>query len=167
MGDVIGHVIQDDGSTFLATIRNVSYMPDIICNLYSTTTAIANGMKISNLKDVLILKSGKTSLRFSHKFTSAKGFVSAFKFRPSNDLIPDYGLINIMDFHKQLGHPNQQSTKETAEKMQVTLEGRWETCEACSLAKSKQKIMNQVNEHRLLSLEKDFIQTSVTLMVKV
>ena len=49
VGDVIGHVIQDDGSTFLATIRNVSYMPDIICNLYSTTTAIANGMKISNL----------------------------------------------------------------------------------------------------------------------
>ena len=123
-------------------------MPDIICNLYRTTTAIANGMKISNLKDILILKRGKTSLRFSHKFTSAKGFVSAFKFRPSNDLIPDYGLINIMDFHKQLGHPNQQSTKETAEKMQVTLEGRWETCEACSLAKSKQKNMNQVNEHR-------------------
>jgi hypothetical protein len=52
--------------------------------------------------------------------------------------------ITMDKFHRLLGHPGMQTTIETAKYYNINLLGEIEVCEACALAKTRQKNTKKV-----------------------
>ena len=47
---------------------------------------------------------------------------------------------DINEYHRQLGHPNEQITRSTAKAFGVKLTGKFQKCEDCAIAKARQKM---------------------------
>ena len=47
---------------------------------------------------------------------------------------------DINEYHRQLGHPNEQITRTTAKAFGIKLTGKLRKCEDCAIAKARQKM---------------------------
>ena len=159
VGDVEGEIIQVDGKTIPTIIKDVSYVPGLQYNLFSTTKAISAGMELFNEGTIITLELHGYKIRFDRIFNMQKGFVSGFKFIPKvhleNNLALATGVrevindpVGVNSFHQKLGHTNLNTTKCTAQAIGITLTGEWKHCLACVLAKAKQKKISKINENK-------------------
>ena len=45
--------------------------------------------------------------------------------------------LDINEYHRQMGHPNQQITRTTAKTFGIKLTGKFQKCEDCAVAKAR------------------------------
>ena len=74
IGKKAGRVIQKNGKTVPILMKNVNYVPDLYCNLFSISAALKEGCYLEGtLKMMKISKSGKT-VNLTGTSRVAKGF---------------------------------------------------------------------------------------------
>ena len=127
----------------------------LCCNLFSITTALGNGMKLSNKQKILILRKNKLEIKFYAITTTTTGYIGGFRFFPNDNLASDCALndqhphtIDVMQYRRILGHPYEVHTRQTSQLNHINLTGEWVNCESCALDKAKQKNLSQINHHK-------------------
>ncbi len=96
---------------------------------------------------------GNHEIIFNHRYKAGDGFTLGIEMVPIRKQFgqacaatnENRKTMNIEDFHRLLGHPGEEKTKETAKWMNIELKGKLESCESCDLSKSKRKKISKVN----------------------
>jgi hypothetical protein len=138
-------------SNITVTLTNVHYVPGLVCNLFSLTSAMSNGGSITSNGLHLTINKGSCKITFDQVIKSANGHLLGIKTQPiKNDtamavMAKKARQIDINILHSRLGHANEAYTKATALSHGWKCTGRWIVCEYCALGKSKQKTLSKAN----------------------
>jgi hypothetical protein len=152
-GKYRGIIKQDNGKSITLTLQEVKYVPELWTNLLSLTKVIQNGAEIRSKDKALMMVKGNHEIIFNHRYKAGDGFTLGIEMVP---IRKQFGqacaatnekrkTMNIEDFHRLLGHPGEEKTKETAKWMNIELKGKLDSCESCDLSKSKRKKISKVN----------------------
>jgi len=143
-------VLQKNGEWLIVTLENVKFVPELWINLFSIGKALKNGFNISNNDEILSLTKGKVTLTFDNAVRTKDGSVPAIRLMPIGN---DVGLavgesgrnesIDINNLHKILGHCGENSARLTGKALGFQVTGKFDTCEACSIGKARQKNVNK------------------------
>jgi hypothetical protein len=122
----------NDGTIMNVVLNNVKYVPNLVpYNLFSITQAISSGWMLGNEGKTILLKNGKSVLKFNKILKTKSGYVGGAEILPRVDdniaapaLSPGKG-VNIMKFHDMLGHVSESTTRKTAEYYGVKLNGNF------------------------------------------
>jgi hypothetical protein len=120
-------------------------------NLFSINKALKNSFNIGN-KDIIIhLSKGSTKLSFDRVLKTKNGFMSGVSLNPVS--IETAGNVvdskkyevkfDINKLHKAIGNCGEKSSRITAKSYDWKLLGKLETCEDCTVGKTKQKNTNK------------------------
>jgi hypothetical protein len=140
-----------NGDKFVVILQNIKYVPDQWVNLYSISKALKNGFNLVNGDVVMKFMKGNTTLFFDIILRTKNGFVSGMKLIPMSGNIATTAAevnkvkpkINISNLHKCLGHCGEVATRMTGKSYGYDVGGNYKTCEACSVAKARQKNINK------------------------
>jgi hypothetical protein len=143
IGKKKGVIKLDDGTILNVVLNTVKYVPDLApYNLFSNTQAISSGWMLGNERKTILLKNGKSVLKFNKMLKTKSGYVGGAEILPKVDdniaapaLSPGKG-VDIMKFHDMLGHVSESTTRKTAEYFGVKLIGIFEVCADCAKAKA-------------------------------
>ena len=167
-------IIQDNGKEIIGLLENVKYVPKLApYNLFSITTAIDNGYKLGNEGRKIILSKDGKELIFDREVKTKSGYVPGIKMQPikselgrekdNNFGFPTLTIgkkLDINVFHQLLGHVSENVTRNTAKYYGVELDGKFNTCKECALAKAQQKNLGHVDYPKEAKyLEKDYLLT--------
>ena len=142
IGDKHGFAVQREGKRTKITIRNVKYVPDFFCNIFSIPTALENGCILEGSKNKLVIKKDSKEYFFDHKIKSGKGVLFGIKISTNSsykDKKQPQRVSDIMKYHEHLGHASEAMTRSTASRMNVKLKGNFTYCDGCSQGKMRQK----------------------------
>jgi hypothetical protein len=132
---------QANGSEIQITMKHYKQVPDLWVNLFSVTSALADGWKLGNDKKVITLTKGDTTIRFDKLFPSGDGYVCGVDIAPIMDTaavsLADGATIYINDFHKIFNHASEETLKYTAQAHGIKLKGNLKPCFACKMANTK------------------------------
>ena len=151
-------IFQEKGKDLYAVLENVKYVPKLApYNLFSITTAIDNGYKLGNKGRKLTLMKNGNKIVFDQEVKTKSGYVAGIKIqsmeykagREEGHLgFPTLTIgkkVDVNVFHQLLGHVSETVTRQTAKYYGVELEGDFNTCEECALAKARQKNLGHVD----------------------
>jgi ribosomal protein L30E len=79
VGSLKCHVIQLNGSSVDATLKEVKYVPELWVNLFSVSKSLNNGFNLSNKGLMIILKKGSVSVTFDRVMKTVNGSISGIK----------------------------------------------------------------------------------------
>ena len=79
VGDKHGVAVQKEGKHCSISIKNVKYVLDLFCNLFSIPTALKNGCTLEGSKNKLVIKKGSKEYVFDEKIKSGKGMLFGIK----------------------------------------------------------------------------------------
>jgi hypothetical protein len=146
-------ILQKSGESLVVTHEDVKFVPDLWINLFSIGKALKNGFNLGNEVETIKLMKGKTVILFDRCLKSKNGFVAAIKMKA---VLADIGAtivnpkkekpknsINVNNLHKILGHCGEASARLTGKALGYEVIGIFDTCEACSIGKAKQKNINR------------------------
>lgn len=164
-----GKVVQVDGSTTTVKLE-VKYLSQLKTNLFSITTAMKNGAKLSNEGDKIILSKNGISVRFDRKASGGDGATMGAIIKPINKE-PEVAMvtgavigskkIDINQYHRMLGHVGEQKLRSTAKAMDVELQGKFEPCESCNRGKAKKKaIPKEASNRSIIPMERVYVDIS-------
>ena len=101
------------------TLNNVLVAPNVIGNLFSITRALEAGAQLTNDGSKIVVKKGKTVLRFDERVKSMNGFLLGLELKPSESAEGEEQnqntkktQVNMM--HRKLGHASEAKTRATA-----------------------------------------------------
>jgi hypothetical protein len=145
--DLAGQFVNADGSLGLeAVITEVSYNSRHNFNLFSISRMLQLGWTLSGSKHRLNLNGadGKSVIHFDIVIKTKLGAVYLAKFAVWSEVSAASTAagtkMNINRAHQLLGHKSEANTRLTAKALGLTISrGSMEVCEACALAKAKQK----------------------------
>jgi hypothetical protein len=108
----------DDGTIMNVVLNNVKYVPNLApYNLFSITQAILSGWMLGNEGKSILLKNGKSVLKFNKMLKTKSGYVGGGEILPRVDdniaapaLSPGKG-VDIMKFHDMLVHVSESTTR--------------------------------------------------------
>jgi hypothetical protein len=145
-------VIQKDGSTLDITLEECKYVPSLWINLFSITKALGHKWNLSNKGQCIVLKKNSNTLMFDRLMQTDNGAVVGVIMKPKIDTIHmsiEKGrVVNINDFHKSMGHVNEESLRKTAQLYNIKLKGKLEKCYECSISKIKQRNVAKTTENK-------------------
>jgi hypothetical protein len=131
------------------TLQDVKFVPDLWINLLSIGKALKIGFNLGNDVETIKLMKGNVVTLFDRCLKSKNGFVPGIKMRL---VLPDVGApvvdskkercmntIDVINFHKILGHCGEVSARLTEKALGYEVIGAFDTSEACSIGKAKQK----------------------------
>ena len=79
IGDKKGTVIQKNGARVPILMKNVKYVPQLYCNLFSITAALREGSELrGNIKSLRLIK-GRRTYEFDRRVRSGKAALFAIK----------------------------------------------------------------------------------------
>ena len=151
VGDLMGYA----GATKIK-VRDVSYCPQAKFNLFSLSAMLNKGWLLEGNKDELILRNSsdpRKILKFNVKVKTANGVLFCVGIQPievkemaglsaENELKSEKWtkITNIQRWHEELVHMGEQTCRLIAKHANVELTRKaMETCEACAVAKARQK----------------------------
>jgi hypothetical protein len=141
-----GTVMNKDGTETTIDMP-VKYVPSLKTNLFSIIGALKQGAVLSNEKETIILKKGKSVIKFDSKFkggnTVSVNILPNLPEQAKVMTIENRKRMDINDVHRILGHPGELLLRNTAKKMNIELTGKLTTCEYCDLSKSKKTKINK------------------------
>jgi hypothetical protein len=150
MGKLKCGVLQKNGEKLIVTLENVKFVPELWVNLFSIGKALKKGFDIGNDGEIIKLTKGNVSLTFDKIMKTKNGFVPGIRLMP---VLSDIGTavvesgkgesIDVNNLHKILGHCGDESTRLTGKAFGFNVTGKFDTCEACSVAKARQKNVNK------------------------
>jgi hypothetical protein len=148
MGKLRCRILQKNGQSLVVTLEDVKFVPDLWINLFSIGKALKNGFNLGNEGETIKLMKGKTVILFDRCLKSKNGFVPAIKMK---GVLADIGAtvvnannsINVNNLHKILGHCGEASARLTGKALGYKVIGTFDTYEACSIGKARQKNSNK------------------------
>jgi hypothetical protein len=148
MGKLRCQILQKNGESLVVTLEDLKFVPDLWINLFSIGKALKNGFNLGKDGETIKLMKGKTVFLFDRCLKSKNGFVPAIKMKA---VLADIGAtvvnarnsINVNNLHKILGHCGEASARLTGKPLGHEVIGTFDTCEACSIGKAKQKNINK------------------------
>jgi len=141
-----------DGEKKEFVLENVQYIPGFWINLFSLTAAMSKGCTISNEERMIVVTKKELKLKFNEEIKMKNGFVCGVKLaiKPAEDCslatVPTadhHRPIDINKLHEELGHVSKTLVRKMAKFYGWMLKNKFETCESCALAKSRQKDTNK------------------------
>lgn len=149
-----GTICSKTGDKLMGTLlKNVQYVPTQGFNLFSLTKAMNEGWRLAsdNKKNIIIHK-GKHKIVFDLKIPTRKGFVCgvyiARNVETAATNLQAKVKMSVMNAHDRLGHINEAETRKIAKALGWELSpGAMGVCEACTIAKAKQKNVPKESEH--------------------
>ena len=151
VGDKRGTVVQKDGTKKSILMKNVKYVPEMYCNLFSISAALKEGCTLEGSKNNLKINSSNQSYVFDQQIKSGKGFLFGIKIthkgtaveKPRQSQAKAIKQTDFIKIHQQLGHPGEDMTRATGLKLGLRMKGSMHHCEGCGLGKMKQKNINK------------------------
>jgi hypothetical protein len=145
-------VIQKDGSTLDIILDECKYVPGLWINLFSITKAVGNKWNLSNKGQSIVLSKNKTTLMFDRLMQTDNGAVVGVIMKPKIDTmhlsIEKGRVVDINDFHKSMGHINEESLRKTALFYNIKLKVKLDKCYECSISKIKQRNVAKTTENK-------------------
>ena len=165
IGEKCVTVFQKDGTMTTIILHECKYVPDLWINLFSITKSLQHQWSLSSEGVNIVLTKGQSKIKFDHIMKTENGFVEYVKMSSACDLgnaaIQTKNGIDINEFHKQMGHINEDALKQTARLYNIRLVGVFNTCYECSISKIKQRNVKQVTGNKsMISGERLFIDSS-------
>ena len=145
IGTLKATVQQLDGTTIDVKLNNVVYVPELSINLLSITKAIENGFQVSNEGNIMSLTKGSMTIKFDKIQKTKNGFCPGIIMKTKLTQESAY-IAQIMTYtegHQKLGHPGEELTKATANKIGWKMTKKTEECESCPIGKARQKNLNR------------------------
>ena len=153
IGKLRCEILQKNGEKLVITLQDVKYVPDLWINLFSIGKALKNGFNLGNDGEKLKLMKGNVTILFDRFLISKNGFVPGIKMKPLlNDVSATVveskkekskNMIDVNNLHKILGHCGEASARLTGKELGYEVIGTFDTCEACSIGKARQKNVNK------------------------
>ena len=147
VGDKHGTALQKDGMRTSITIKDVKYVPELFCNLFSIPMALRNGCTLEGSKDRLIIKKDNKKYFFDKRIKSGNGILFGIEIIEKKEEHKHHEkskIVDIMRYHEMLGHASEAMTRSTAARMNVRLKGQYTYCDGCSQGKMRQKNIPKV-----------------------
>ena len=146
-----GTAIDSEGNQKKITLTNVSYVPDLMVNLFSLTAVMEKGVSVIGGKNGIDLKKENWTMKFDTKIGTTKGYIFATTMVPDDDLIQN--RVNpVMAYekaHEILGHPGKNKLIGTAKRLNWSLSARVaHECESCLLGKAMRLRMNKESKNK-------------------
>jgi hypothetical protein len=128
------------------------FVPELWVNLFSISKALKNSFNLGNEDVVMKLMKGNTTLYFNRMLKTKNRFALGIKLLPilgnniatiaveADKVKP---MIKINNLHKMLGYCGEVATRMTGKSFGYDVIGDYMTCEACSVAKARQKNINK------------------------
>lgn len=154
VGKFKGDVIDSEGKTKTVTLTNVSYVPELMVNLFSVTAAMEKDCAVSGSKDGIEIKKGQWSMKFQTKFGTQQGHVFGTTIIPASGDATAFiagarTSKKYMEVHQLLGHPGRDKLLGTCERLNWKLTGEEpSTCEDCLIGKARRMNMNKESKNR-------------------
>ena len=137
-------VVQKNGETKEVTLQNVKYVPELWTNLFSVTSAMNLGFKVSGEKNVLHLSKGNFKMSFDWVIKSPTGYLLGIQMIPQTSgetavaMIEGHS-IGVDTLHYLLGHASEAKVRATGKFFGWVVKGKMTKCEECAISKAKQK----------------------------
>ncbi|MFN7263265.1 MAG: reverse transcriptase domain-containing protein [Cyanobacteriota bacterium] len=144
-------------------LSNVSYVPDLMVNLFSLTAVMERGFQVDgNMKGINIRKDD-WNMRFDKRIGTPKGYVFAVTMFPESNE-EDFANVTIQyeNAHALLGHPGKNKLVGTSERLNWSLSKQTtNACGECLVAKAQRMKLNKESSNQsLLPGERLMIDTS-------
>ena len=153
IGKLRCEILQKNGEKLIITLQDVKYVPELWVNLFSIGKALKNGFNLGNDGERIKLMKGNVTIVFDRFLTSKNGFVPGIKMKQLlNDVSTTAveskkeklkNMIDVNNLHKILGHCGEASARLTGKALGYEIIGTYDTCEACSIGKARQKNVNK------------------------
>ena len=121
MGTFHGTVVQKNGTRQDIMLNDVAYVPELTTNLFSITTSLKRGCKLTNKDEVMILNNGSIIIKFDNNQEYGSGFSPGVKIVPTINCeqanVATTRTIKYHEAHQKLGHPGENTTRATALKL--------------------------------------------------
>ena len=153
VGKFKGDIIDPEGKTKTVTLTNVSYVPELMVNLFSLTAVMEKECSVSGSKDGIEIRKGLWALKFDTKFGTPHGHVFGTTITPMQGsetaFLGAQASKNYMEIHQLLGHPGRDKLLGTSERMNWKLTGEEaSTCEDCLIGKARRMNLNKESKNR-------------------
>ena len=143
-------VLQKNGKRLIVTHEKVKFVLELWINSFSIRKSLKNGFNISNNKEILSLIKRNVSLIFDNIVKTKDGWVPAMRLMP---VLNDVGLatvesgksdtIDVNNLHRILDHCGRICARLTGKALGFEATGKFNTCDACSIGKARQKNVNK------------------------
>jgi hypothetical protein len=150
----------ENGEKLIVTLENVKYVPELWINLFSIGKALKYGFNLSNDGEIIKLSNGNVTLTFDKVMRTKNGFVPEIKLL---QVLGDVGTsilgtkkrdtIDVNNLHKILGHCGEVNARLTGKAYGYEVTGEFDVCEACSIAKARQKTSTKNGKEEAQSME--------------
>jgi hypothetical protein len=123
----------------------VKYVPGLGSNLFSLTSAIKHGGKLSNRGKTTLLTQKELTILFDHHIPTKTGYIGVFLRPAKTTKISAAGLqkgtkIKASTLHGMLtSHCNNAYMRATAKELGLEVTGKLAPCDKCAIGKSQQK----------------------------
>jgi hypothetical protein len=166
VGDIHGIICDKYGNEKnKVKIEDVSIVPTSGYNLFSITKLMKNGWKLSGTKEEIKLTNDEKEIIFDICIPTPMGMLLAMYVKRCGEMA-NLGTANGADATKKvkftykkahdiLGHCNDMRTRQIARYLGWEIIGTAKPCEACSIAKAKQKNLPKVTFGELQVQEKE------------
>ena len=137
---------QLDGTTIDVKLSNVVYVPELSFNLFSITKAMENGFQVSSKGNIMSLTKGVKTIKFDKIQKTKNGFCPGIIMKTvvPQEIVNTVQMITYSEIHQKLGHPGEETTKATANKIGLKFSKKNEECESCPIGKARQKNLNKI-----------------------
>ena len=85
VGKYRGTIVQEDGSKLTVILEDVSYVPGLVCNLFSITAAMNKGWKLLNEGKILKMTKDGKNVRFDQVIDKNRGHLCGVKIMRRNN----------------------------------------------------------------------------------
>lgn len=148
-GTVRGELRLANGDKKLIVLTNVSYVPDLLVNLFSLTSAIEKDFTVHGSKQGIEIRKGSSSMQFDEKFGTTKGHIFGTTIIPLSATALVTGIKadkTHEEAHQILGHPGKDLVNGTSNRLGWKLigEDKGIPCEECMIAKARRSNLNQI-----------------------
>lgn len=146
-----GVAIDQEGRKNNITLTNVSYVPDLMVNLFSLTTAMDKGYSVNGSKEGITVQKGTWSMNFNRRVGTPRGHVFATSLIPLSNYDSEQANLSIgyEAAHQILGHPGRNLLLGTADRLKWTIKDKKTTeCEDCLKGKAKRMTLSKESSNR-------------------
>ena len=155
IGDLHGAVCDKYGTVKTKTVlQDVAYVPTSGYNLFSLTKAMKSGWELRGDNETgIVLTKGNQKVCFDIRIPTPKGVLFAMYHKRETEcgnVGKDGGTVANMTYaqaHNKLGHCSAELTRKIAKQMGWHITTPVKPCEACSVAKAKQKNVPKESGH--------------------
>ncbi len=146
-----GIAVDSEGTRKPITLSNVSYIPDLMVNLFSLTAVMDKGFLVDGNNKGITVQKQEWTMKFDRRIGTPKGHVFAITMMPEGTNEREMANVTMQyeDAHKRLGHPGKNKLIGTSDRLKWTLTKQTaDDCSDCLVGKAKRMKLNKQSENQ-------------------